>query len=157
MTKVKWADLKKAIQNKEAWANEMYKEKKGKRVKLTDLGFSKWQVLYNDGSTVTDDFNSGTSLYKDIKRQGVKSISILDNNGKILHTVQVVNDKFLICLRNSVRARDGVSFGDPKRLVILATEGEYDFVWDDGDIDELTQWGDEEPYTKPTGGVFDIW
>ena len=153
--KVKWTELTKEIDNKKVWNDDLYKEKDGKRIQLTNFKDAKWRVIYKDGSVVDDD---GKGNYAKLKRSGVKSIGIVDGSGTVLHTVQVVNDKFLICLRNTVRGnRDNVGFDNPKRCFILATEGKQDFVWDDGDIDELDQFGDQEPYTKPKGGVFDLW
>jgi len=152
MTKVIWKDLKKEIQDKPKWADTLYKEKNGKRIQLTDLGKATWRIIYNDGKTV-----NGPKGYGKLSRSNVKSISIVDEGGTVLHTVQVKNNKFLICLRSMYRNRPGLDFhNNPKRCFILSTDGKIDYIWDDGDIDEMTEWGDEEPYTKPAGGAFDL-
>jgi len=154
MSKVKWVELSKEIDDTPKWLKELYKteiiSKKKFRVKKHNLAIDTWRVLYNDGSHI-----DGPKGYGDLKRKGVKSISVLSNN-KPIHTVQVKDDFFVIRLRNLIRGLAGEGedslFGhlDPKRCFVLATKGNIAFVWDDGDIDELKDWGDQEPYRKPT-------
>jgi len=176
MTKVKWKELSKEMENIKPWVETLHKETQipnplyknpdfpdepktiPKRVQLTDLGKASWRVIYNDGTIIDDNHKEAPNgNYDKIPRTNVKSIGIVDEGGTVLHTVQVKNDKFLICMRNLIRPfRDNQTFQNPKRCFILATDGTIDFIWDDGDIDELDQWGDKEPYTKPTGGAFDL-
>ena len=64
--------------------------------------------------------------------------------------IQVVNDNFAVRIRNLIRSDDtDNSFQDPKRVYILCTEGVQDFIFDDGDIDELDKFGDVSPYRAP--------
>lgn len=46
-----------------------------------------------------------------------------------------------------------VKFTNPKRAMLLATKGTHMYVWDDGDIDILHEWGDHTPYTAEKVGV----
>ena len=62
----------------------------------------------------------------------------------------VTNDVFAFRMRNLARGLVGeadIGFHKPKRCIILYTEGEIAWIWDDGDIDELPTWGDQAPYT----------
>lgn len=146
MTKLEWAELSKEIDDTPNWNKELYKIKNGKRVRKHNLALAHWRILYNDGSV----FN-GPKGYGDIRRKNIKSISVVSND-KAIHTVKVKDDSFLIRLRNLIKNDQKVDFGnlEPKRCFVLATKGNIAFVWDDGDIDELKEWGDQEPYRKPT-------
>ena len=146
MTKHNWEKLTKEIDDKPKWNVELYKEK------IHDFAFAYWRVIYNDGTVV----DGPPVKYPDLQRTNVKSISVVIDN-KALHTVQVKDDFFLIRRRNlsreiGVDPEDEVRpFGmiDPKRCIVLATKGNIAWVWDDGDIDELSDWGDQSPYRKP--------
>lgn len=141
MTKFKWIEIAKGMENTTEWNKELYKHR------ITDLGKAVWRVMYNDGSHV-----DGMAGYADLKRTDVKSISVIVD-GKPIHTLAVKEDRFFIRLRNLARGIVGgdseFNFQNPKRVFILASKNSIAFVWDDGDIDELTQWGDKEPYTMP--------
>jgi len=146
MTKYIAADLDKEIAaDIKAWNKELYKkDNKGHRIETEDLGKATWRIVYNDGGHV-----DGPKGYADLKRTNVKSISVV-SNGKVLHTVQVVNNFFAIRIRNFVKGLVGeaAEYGwiHPKRVFILCTKGNIAFVWDDGDIDELTEFGKHNPY-----------
>jgi len=148
LTKVNWTKLSEEIDNKPTWNKILYKtDKTGKRVRIPNFINATWRVSYNDGSYV-----DGPKDYGKLNRKDIDSISIVIGD-KILHTVKVVDDQFVIRLRNAALGFGGAgddggnfSIADPKRVFILSTVGKVDFVWDDGDIDELPNWGDQEPY-----------
>jgi len=101
-----------------------------------------WRVMYNDGS-VEDD----PKKYKDLKREDVKSVTILKNSVPI-DTLNVKDNKFLI-RRRTVAKGMIPSFDGSKICWITATNGEQHFVWEDGKIEKKKNWGKKEPYTKP--------
>ena len=141
MTKYSWDNIRKDVTgDKNKWNKMLFKKI------VTDLGEATWRIVYNNGSHV-----EGPDGYPEIKRTGIKSASVVIN-GKALYTMQIVNDKMGITRRNLARPFDpdlNFPFDAPKRAFIIATQGKIAWIWDDGDIDELEQFGDHEPYSKP--------
>jgi len=155
--------LGKEMDDPATWNPVLYKaDKNGERIQIADLGQATWRVIYNDGKAV-----DGPKGYADLARKNVKSISVIDVNKKVLHTIDVKKDKFIIRLISLTMnfARPGKidrelgqrvgnhGFTNPKRCFLLATPGEHCYVWDDGDIDQLDEWGDHTPYTAAKVGV----
>ena len=149
MTKVDWKELTKEIDDKPTWNETLYQvDEDNNVIRMGDFAFANWRVIYNDGTVV-----DGPKGYADLKRTDVKSISVVFDN-KVLHTVKVVDDFFVIRRRNMSRGLGNGdpnlanNFGmiDPKRCIILATKENIAWVWDDGDIDELKEYGDQSPY-----------
>ena len=154
MTHVEWSELTKEIDDKPTWNRTLYKiekvGKKFKRVQTVDIAKSLWRVVYNDGSHVDEIPND--KGYLTLKRKDVKSISVV-LNGKVIHTVQVKDDWFAIRRKNLshqipelVGQADEFRVDNPKRAFVLATHDLIAYVWDDGDIDELDDFGDQAPY-----------
>ncbi len=160
MTRVNKEELDQEMEteNIDTWNDTLYKsDSKGKRVILANLTNSTWRVDYNDGTFVT-----GPENYLIVRRDGVKSISVLDNKKNIIHTVPV-KDNWFICRKISLTrnfAKPGkpkqrdielvqeYTFKNPKRAFALLTKGNYCYVWDDGDVDELDGFAKHTPYTQ---------
>ena len=105
------------------------------------------RAITNDGASI-EPLNEH---YNNLDRTKLKSVTVVAD-GKPLYTLQIKNNKLIYRIRNFAKGLVGngnVSFADPKRCFILATEGEIAFVWDDGDIEGFENWGDQEPYTQP--------
>ena len=156
MTRYKWADIEKDIVDKPKWNVELYKKQ------TINLAGIIYMIVYNDGSFVDRpqaDADAG-DFYVNLKRKDMKSVSLIQN-GKPIYTMPIKDDKLIIRLRNLaapnyiqaaiMERNDGrpMDMSNPKRVFILATEGKIVFFFDDGDIDELTEWGNHEPYSMP--------
>jgi len=140
------------------WENSNY-QKFPYSKQLEDLGAAHVRLVYNDGNVI----EPLSKHYKGLSRTNMKSASVISESGKILFTLDIVNDKLIYRKRNMVppiqdqeKMKDlahpkygHMWFTNPKRCIILATEGRIVFVWDSGEITEITQWGTIEPYTKP--------
>ena len=157
------AELEKEMDDIKNWNKTIYKTtKEGNRVQTVNLGEATWRIIYKDGKIV-----DGSKGYKDLVRKEVESISAIDVSGKVLHTVSVVDDKFIIRIislschlmkagKVDMELSKKLSqhgFTNPKRCILLATKGEHVYVWDDGDIDQLHKWGNYTPYTYAKVGV----
>ena len=137
MTKIVWSKLSKEIDDKPKWNKELYKRS------ITDLDLIKWRIIYKDGTEKIFERKE----YPQINRNNIKAIGLEGINVLL----PVTNDVFYFRLRNLVRGMVGdsdIGFNKPKRCIVLYTENEVVWVWDDGDIDELPTWGDKEPYTS---------
>ena len=146
MTHIDWDELTKEIDDKPTWNAELYK------LKTMDFANATWRIVYKDGSHVDGSNKPNDDAYLHVKRKGVKSISVI-YDGKPIHTVQVNDDWFAIRRKNLAhRVNDGrkeedqATVENPKRGFVLATHGLIAYVWDDGDIDELDDFGDQAPY-----------
>lgn len=120
---------------------------------------AKWRIVYNDGKVIDrpDNPDEAKELYKKISRDNVKSISVVVND-KPIHTLQVKDSKFFIRIKVMVppiyrqeklmKENGGkqMDFTNPKRAFILGTAGTIHYVWDSGEVKELTSWGEIEPY-----------
>jgi len=155
MTKVDRKELAEEMkmENIETWNKTLYKtDSKGKRLLLANLTNATWRVVYNDGKSV-----DGPKGYGKLKRKNVKSISVITEDGKVLFTIPVKDDWFIIrkisLTRALVGATEEYTFQQPKRCIVLVTKGNCTYVWDDGDIDELDGFGDSSPYRKENIGV----
>ena len=146
MTHVDWDELSREIDDKPTWNAELYKKK------IMDFAKATWRIVYKDGSHIDGSNKPNDDAYLHVKRTGVKSISVI-YDGKPIHTVQVKDDWFAIrrknlgrFMANLVGTPDEFSIDNPKRGFILATHDGVSYVWDDGDIDELDDFGDQAPY-----------
>jgi len=146
MTHVNWHELTKEIDDKPEWNKTLYKKK------TMDFAQATWRIVYKDGSHVDGSNKPNDDAYLHVKRTGVKSISVI-YEGKAIHTVQVKDDWFAIRRKNLGRfmsqfvgTDEEFTIKNPKRAFILATHGAIAYVWDDGDIDELDDFGDQAPY-----------
>ncbi len=108
------------------------------------------RVVYNDGSKV----EPLSKNYNGLKRTDMKSATVVSKSGKNLYTLDIINNQLIYRKRNLMKGIAGndkdFNFTNPKRAVVLATEGKIVFVWDSGEIIELKEWRNEEPYTCPT-------
>ena len=154
MTHVNWDKLSKEIDDKKTWNVDLYKletiKKIKHRVKSIDITKALWRIVYDDGSHV--DEIPGDSEYLKLKRKDVKSISVV-YSGKVIHTVQIKDNWFAIRRKSLVHGvqelfgtNEEFTFSNPKRVFVLATHGNVSYIWDDGDIDELDDFGDQAPY-----------
>ena len=115
--------------------------------RIYDFSSAYIRAITNDGESI-EPINE---YYNKLDRKKLKSVTVVAD-GKPLYTLQIKNNKLIYRIRNFAKGLVGngtVSFADPKRCFILATQGEIAFVWDDGDIEEMTEWKDVEPYTQP--------
>ena len=105
------------------------------------------RVVYNDGSSCSP----LSKNYDGLKRTDMKSATIVSTSGKNLYTLPIKNNKLIYRKRNLANAFGDAGFPleQPKRAIILATEGKIIFWWDSKEIKELNKWGNEEPYTCP--------
>ena len=140
------------------WKDSIYKKFPYSK-QLEDFGFAHVRITYHDGNTI----ELAPKIYPTINRTGMKSASVISESGKELFTLDIINDKLICRLRNLVPPVQNheemakianpkyghMFFTNPKRCFILSTEGRHVFVWDSGEITEITSWGTIEPYTKP--------
>lgn len=140
------------------WKDSKYKKFPFSR-QIEDLGAAYAVLTYNDGTTV----EPLSKHYNEISRTNMKSISIVSEDGNTLFTLDIINNKLIYRLRNVVppiqdhekmRKLANEKFGhmwfsNPKRCFILGTEGRTVFVWDSGEVTEITDWGKVSPYDKP--------
>ena len=124
-----------------------------------DFSLAHVRLLYNDGKTV----EPLSKHYNDIIRTNMKSVSVISESGNVLFTLDIINDKLLYRIRNippsiidqkklvklSHPNYERIDWNNPKRCFILGTEGRTVFVWDSGEIVEITKWSEVRPYDKP--------
>lgn len=124
----------------------MMKFKYSKRIEnLTDAYV---RIVYEDGSHV----EPLSKHYNGLKRTDMKSATIVSKDGKNLYTLDIVKNKLIYRKRNLCKLVYGVdafTIDDPKRCILLATQGKIVFYWDSNEIKELKDWTKEEPYTCP--------
>jgi hypothetical protein len=110
------------------------------------------QVLNNDATTI----EPISKNYAGLDRTKIKAINVIAD-GKIIYTLQIKGNKFVYRLRNIARTfgRDDdpvtskINFANPKRGFLLETKGKIVFIWDSGEIKELTAYGDISQYKAP--------
>ncbi len=126
---------------------------------LEDFAEAHVRLIYNDGKVV----EPLSKHYTGLVRTNMKSISVIAESGKILFTLPIVNDKLLYRLRNIPPPAtyqeelahlahpdyDYMNLENPKRCFILSTQGKIVFVWDSGEVTEITKWSQINPYNKP--------
>ena len=103
------------------------------------------RIMYNDSSMV----EPLSKNYNGLKRDDMKSATIISKDGKPLYTLPIKNNKLIYRKRNLALQDNSISFENPKRCIILATEGKIVFFWDSEEIVEFKEWQKNEPYTKP--------
>jgi len=126
---------------------------------IEDFGSAHVRLVYNNGTII----ESLSKHYKNLDRTNMKSASVVSESDKIIFTLDIVNDKLIYRLRNIVppiqdqkllkevanKKYGKMLWNNPKRAFILATEGKIVFVWDSGQIKEITEWSKQRPYDKP--------
>lgn len=124
-----------------------------------DFALAHVRLTYNDGKIVEPLSNH----YDGLARTNMKSVSVISEDEKELFTLDIINDKLIYRLRNmpppiadqeklkslSHSNYDRMDFTNPKRCFVLSTEGKTIFVWDSGEIVEITKWSEIRPYHKP--------
>jgi len=113
-----------------------------------DLTYAYVRVVYNDGSSV----EPLSKNYDGLKRTDMKSATIVSKDGKNLYTLPITNNKLIYRKRSLITfITPGLQFdsNNPKRAIMLATEGKIVYWWDSKEIKELNKWGNEEPYKCP--------
>jgi len=154
------------IKNIDAEVQKEWKDSKYKvfpySKQIEDFGTAYVRLTYDNGTIV----EPLSKHYKKIARTNMKSASVVSESGKVLFTLDIINDNFLYKRRNIVPAiqhQERVKplanpkyghmwFSNPKRCFILCTEGRRVFVWDSGEITEISDWGKVAPYNKPFEG-----
>lgn len=118
------------------------------------------RLIYNDGNIVEP---LSKNNYDGLVRKNMKSVSVISESGEALFTLDIINDKLIYRLRNtpppiqryeelahlSHSNYDTMDFDNPKRCFILSTKGRTVFVWDSGEVVEITKWSEIRPYDKP--------
>lgn len=107
------------------------------------------RIVYNDGSRV----EPLSKNYNGLKRTDMKSATIVSKNGINLYTLPIVNNKLIYRKRNLQKGIAGndedFNFSNPKRAILLETEGKIVFFWDSTEIKEMTTYLDYSPYRAP--------
>jgi len=151
------------IKNIDAEVQKEWKDSKYKKFpyskQLEDFGAAHVRLIYQDGKVI----EPLSKVYSTISRTNMKSVSVISESGKALFTLDIINDKLIYRRRNlipPIQNQEEIKkvanpkyghmwFSNPKRCFILSTQGKIVFVWDSGEITELSKWGTIEPYTKP--------
>ncbi len=111
-----------------------------------NLGKAHCQVLNKDASIIEPlDAN-----YVGLDRSKIKAINVIVD-GKIFYTLQIKGEKLIYRTRSIARGfgDDDFTFANPKRAIILETQGKIVFIWDSGEIKEFTSYGDIVQYKAP--------
>ena len=124
-----------------------------------DFSLAHVRLMYNDSKII----EPLSKHYNDIIRTNMKSVSVISESEKILFTLDIINDNLIYRRRNippsiteqeelkslSHSNYERMDWNNPKRCFILSTEGKTVFVWDSGEVVEITKWSEVRPYDKP--------
>jgi len=151
------------IKNIDAEVQKEWKDSKYQKFpyskQLEDFGAAHVRLIYQDGNII----EPLSKVYSTISRKNMKSVSVISESGKVLFTLDIINDKLIYRIRNlipPIQNQEEIKkianpkyghmyFSNPKRCFILSTEKRIVFVWDSGEITEISKWANIEPYTKP--------
>ena len=105
------------------------------------------QVLNKDASII----EPLSKNYVGLDRSKIKAVNLIVD-GKIFYTLQIKGNRLIYRKRSIIRTSpDGDEFTtrNPKRAIILETEGKIVFIWDSGEIKEFKSYGDIVQYQAP--------